>query len=106
VENGERFTAELWVEFGGPTRSDERTRAHRSELAMVSSLRAVYRRERARKARVDASTLLGASPWTSCALGADERGHRRRTGDIWQTDGALAIHDGELGFDSEKTATD
>ena len=40
------------------------------------------------------------------ALGADERGHRRRTDDIWRTGGALAIPDGELGFDSEKTATD
>ena len=39
------------------------------------------------------------------ALGADEWGHRRRTGAIWWTGGALAIHDGELGFDSEKTAT-
>ena len=40
------------------------------------------------------------------ALGADERGHHRRTGDIWRTGGALAIPDGELDFDSEKTATD
>ena len=39
------------------------------------------------------------------ALGADERGHRWRTDDIWQTDGALAIHDGELGFGSEETMT-
>ena len=40
------------------------------------------------------------------ALGADERGHRRHTDDIWRTGGVLAIPDGELGFDSEKTATD
>jgi len=39
------------------------------------------------------------------ALGADERGHRRRTDDIWRTGGALAIPDGELGFDSENMAT-
>jgi len=39
------------------------------------------------------------------ALEADERGHCRRTGDIWRTDGALAIHDGELGFGSEETMT-
>jgi hypothetical protein len=39
-------------------------------------------------------------------LGADERGHHRRTDDIWRTGGALAIPDGELGFDSEKSVTD
>ena len=55
------------MEFGGQWRSKERARARRSELATVSSLRAGYRRERARKARVDTSALLGASPWTSCA---------------------------------------
>ena len=38
-------------------------------------------------------------------LGADERGHRQCTGDIWRTDGALAIHDGALGLDSEGTMT-
>ena len=29
-------------------------------------------------------------------LGADERGHRRRTGAIWRTGGALDVPDGEL----------
>jgi hypothetical protein len=40
------------------------------------------------------------------ALGADERGHRRRTGAIWRTDVARDIHDGELGSDSENMMTD
>ena len=39
------------------------------------------------------------------ALGADERGHRRRTGAIWRTGVFRDIHAGELGFDSEKTMT-
>ena len=107
VENGEQFTAELWVEFCELRRSEERTRARRSELATVSSLRAGYRRERVRKARVDASTLLGASPWTSCArwelTSGAIAGVRTTSGG---TGGALAIPDGELGFDSENTATD
>ena len=30
------------------------------------------------------------------ALGADERGHHRRTDDIWRTGGALDVPDGEL----------
>jgi len=67
VGSEEWLTAELWVEFGGQWRSKERARAGRSELTTVSLLRAGYRRERARKARVDASTQLGASPWRSCA---------------------------------------
>ena len=67
VEKGERFTAELWVKFGGLRRSEERARARRSELAAVSSLRALFWRERERMARVDVSTASGASPWTSCA---------------------------------------
>ena len=45
VESGERLTAELWVEFGGLRCSEERTRARRSELATVSSLRARFWRE-------------------------------------------------------------
>ena len=103
----ERLTAELWVEFGGQWRSKERARAHRSELATVSSLRAGYRRERARKASVDASTLLGASPWRSCARWELTSG---ANSDVWppNVDGALPPvgHVDELGFDSEKTMTD
>ena len=40
------------------------------------------------------------------ALGADERGHRRRTGAIWRTDVALGVHDGELGSESDHAITD
>ena len=39
-------------------------------------------------------------------LGADERGHRLRTGTIWWTVVALDIHDGELGSDSGDVITD
>ena len=67
MEIGERFTVELWLEFGELGCSEERTRARRSELAMVSSLRKLFWRVEARKGEVDASTLRGASPWTSCA---------------------------------------
>jgi hypothetical protein len=67
VENGERFTAKLWVKFGGQWRSKERARARRSELATVSSLRPRFWRESEWKERVDASTASGASPWRSCA---------------------------------------
>jgi len=66
VENGERFTAELWVKFGGQWRSKERVRARRSKLATESSRRLRFWREGRGRAEVDASTLLGVSPWTSC----------------------------------------
>ena len=59
MELGERLTAELWVEFGGQRRREERTRARRSELAAESSLRARFRRVEARQSEVDASTLSG-----------------------------------------------
>ena len=58
---------ELWVEVGGLRCSEERTRARRSELATVSSLRPHFWRESEWKERVDASTASGASPWRSCA---------------------------------------
>ena len=59
MELGEQLTAELWVEFGGRGRREERTRARRSELAAESSLRARFRRERARQSEMDASTRSG-----------------------------------------------
>ena len=62
VENEERLTAEQWAKFGGLRRSEERTRARRSELAA-----AAFWRESEWKERVDASTASGASPWRSCA---------------------------------------
>ena len=40
------------------------------------------------------------------ALGADERGHRWRTGAIWRTGVARDIHDGELGSDSGDVIND
>ena len=39
-------------------------------------------------------------------LGADERGHRRRTGAIWRTGGALDVPDGELLSKSDLAITD
>jgi len=101
VESEERLTAELWVKFGGLRRSKERTRARRSELATVSSLRVLFWRER--RGREASSSLnqgihsaQGVAVDDMRALGADERGHRRRTGAIWRTGGALDIPDGEL----------
>ena len=104
MESEERLTAELWVEFGGLQRSEERTRARRSELATVSSLRASFRRERAWNERVDASTASGASPWRSCPCWELTSGARNgvRTPNV---NGALPPvgHVDEFGFDSEKT---
>jgi len=39
-------------------------------------------------------------------LGADERGHHRRTGDIWQTGVDRDIHAGELSSESNLAITD
>ena len=39
-------------------------------------------------------------------LGADERGHLRRTGTIWRTGVARDIHDGELGSEPNLAITD
>jgi len=104
VENGERLTVELWAEFGGLRRSEERTRAHRSELATVSSLRARFWRESEWKERVDASTASGASPWRSCACWELTSGARSdvRAPIVNRTLPPVG-HVDELGFDSEKT---
>jgi hypothetical protein len=40
------------------------------------------------------------------ALEADERGHRRRTGDIWRTGVDRDIHAGELSSESNLAITD
>ena len=104
VENGERFTAELWVKFGRLGRSEERARARRSELATVSSLRTLFWRVEAGKARVDASTASGATPWRSCTRRELTSGARNgvRAPNV---DGVLSPvgHVDELGSDSEKT---
>ena len=81
------------------------------ELAGVSSRRELTAAAfLAREARQSGSgrvhSARGVAVEVMRALGADERGHRRRTDDIWRTGGALAIHDGELGSDSENTMTD
>ena len=61
--------------------------------------------ERAEEENGRALSECGA-PWRPCQRRRpDERVHRRRTGAIWRTSGALAIHDGELGFGSEETMT-
>ena len=61
--------AELWAEFGGPRRSEERTRARRSELATVSLLRTSFRRERARQGE-----------WTRPLRSGRRRGGHARAG--------------------------
>ena len=107
VENGEQFMAELWVEFCELRRSEERARARRSELATVSSLRALFWRERRGREEVDASTPLGATPWTSCACW---KLTSRARNDIRMTNVAVALppvgHVGELHSDSDKTIAD
>jgi len=107
VENGERLTAELWVKFGGLRRSEERARARRSELATVSSLRTLFWRERRGREEMGASTLLGATPWTTCARWGLTSGARN---DVRTTNVAVALppvgHVGELDFDSENTTID
>jgi len=107
VGSEERLTAEQWVEFGGLKRSEERARARRSELATVSLLRALFWRERRGKEEVDASTLLGATPWTSCVRWELTSGARN---DIRMTNAAVALppvgHVGELHSDSDKTMAD
>ena len=103
----EWLTAELWVEFGGLRRSEERTRARRSELATVSSLRALFWRERRGREEVDASTPLGAMPWTSCTRWelTSGAGNGVRTTNV-----AVALppvgHVGELHSDSDKAMAD
>ena len=105
--NEERLTAELWVEFGGLRRSEERTRARRSELATVSSLRALFWRVRRGREEMDASTLLGTSLWTTCARWELTSGARN---DVRTTNVAVALppvgHVGELHSDSDKTMAD
>ena len=107
MESGERLTAELWVEFGGLRRSEERTRARRSELATVSSLRALFWRERRGREEMDASTPLGASPWRTCARWKLTSGARNG---VRAPNVAVALppvgHVGELASDSENTMTD
>ena len=106
MDLGERLTAELWVEFGGRRRREERTRARRSELAAEGSLRELFWRVEARKSEVDASTLRGAPPWMSCTRRELTSGARNgvRAPNV---DGALPPvgHVDELGFDSEETMT-
>ena len=103
MENGEQFTVELWAEFRGLRRSEERVRARRSELATGARCGRVSG-ERERKERVDASTASGASPWRSCARWELTSGARSgvRAPNV---DGALSPvgHVDELGPDSEKT---
>jgi len=99
MESGERLTAELWAEFGGLQRSDERTRARRSELATDE-----FQARESEAERMDASTSLGASPWRTCVrweLTSRARNNVRTP----NVDGALPPvgHVDELGFDSEKT---
>jgi len=107
VGSEERLTAELWVEFGGLKRGEERARARRSELATVSSLRALFWRERRAREEVDASTPLGATPWTSCARWELTSVARN---DVRMTNVAVALppvgHVGELHSDSDKTMAD
>ena len=107
MESGERFTAELWAQFGGQQRSEERVRARRNELATVSSLRPCFWREIEWKERVDASTASGASPWRSCARW--ELMSRARN-DVRVPNVAVVLssvgHVGELASDSEKTMHD
>ena len=107
MESGERFTAELWVRFGGQQRSEEHARARRSELAAVSSLRPRFWRERARQREVDASTLLGTSPWRTCACWELTSGARN---DVRMTNVTVALppvgHVGELKTFSDKTMAD
>ena len=103
MESGERLTTELWVEFGGLRRSEERTRACWSELATVSPLRPRFWRERARQKGMDASTSPGVSLWRSCArweLTSWARSNVRAP----NVDGALSPvgHVDELGLDSVK----
>ena len=105
MEIGERFTAELWVKFGEQWHSRERARARRSKLTEESSRRPRFRRAGRGRAKWTRPLCAGDAMEVMHATEADERGHRWRTDDIWQTDGALAIHDGELGFDSEETTT-
>ena len=104
MENEERLTAELWAAFGALRRSEERTRARRSELATVSSLRALFWRVRRGREEMDASTPLGASPWMTCAHWELTSGARSG---VWvpNVDGVLSPvgHVDELGSDSEQT---
>ena len=103
----EQLTAELWVDFGGQKHSEERTRARRSELATVSSLRALFWRERRGREEMDASTPLRASPWRTCACWELTSGARSG---VRAPNVAVALspvgHVGELASDSENTMTD
>ena len=89
LESGSRRSCGWNLEFGELGCSEERTRARRSELATVSSLRKLFWREEARKSEVDASTLRGASPWTSCArwelMSGAIAGVRRHLADRWRS---------------------
>jgi len=103
VEDGERVTAELWMNFGEQQCSKERVRARRSELATVSSLRPLFWRESEGKERVDASIASGASPWRSCARWELTSGARSdvRTPNVAEVLSPVG-HVDELGFDSVK----
>ena len=103
----ERLTVELWVQFGGLRRSEERTRARWSELATVSSLRALFWRVRRGIEEMDASIRLGASPWTTCARWELTSGARNN---VRMTNVTIALppvgHVGELNSDGDKTMAD
>jgi len=107
VGSEERLTAELWVEFGGLRHSEERTRARRSELATVSSLRALFWRVRRGREEMDASIRLGSSPWKTCTRWELTSGARNN---VRTTNVAVALppvgHVGELNSDSDKTMAD
>ena len=107
VEKEERFTAKLWVKFGEQWCSKERARARWSTLVTESSRRPRFWREERGREEVDASTLRGATPWTSCTRWGLTSGAGNG---IRTTNVAVALppvgHVGELHLDSDKAMVD
>ena len=84
------------------------TRASSPEFARDGELTAAA--FRARGARQSGSGCVhsarGVAVDVMRALGADERGHRQRTGDIWRTGVDRDIHAGELSCETKLAIID
>jgi len=106
VEKIEELEADLEALGGEARRRGEGARRWRSSRQQWRRRFCQSEREREEEENGRALSECGA-PWRPCQCRRpDERGRRRRTGAIWQTDVALGVPDGELLSESDLAITD